>query len=690
MRPSTFREVAQAIGALLGVLLVPSATVAQTDVEELGRRHGAMPPAGYYETLRLVPDAFQFSSRNGWVRRGLRVATARNRARSLLISARREDPHAPRVLLSVEAQTADGVVAGDLNVPVFLIMFSDTDSSALHLAVPYEAISARLYGTDPAPPYSVHTYYREVSNDNLFVNGTVYPWTRVPETSLHYAGNSNGLDATGDMPGLITHIVSAHDDTVDFGLFDNDGPDGIPNSGDDDGYVDAIVMIHPQVDGSCKNRNPDATNSIWAHRFSRSAWSGSGGPYVTDDVSHSTGESYILVDDYIVQGGQGGDDGCTSNEPQAMGVVAHETGHLLGLPDLYDMNTSGNGIGRWGLMGSGNHLVPSRPAHLTAWSKARLGWVTEVLVARDTTLRLNPIITSDTSLIVPVASTPEYFILENRQPLGSDTEMYREGLLVYHADSMLIRSRGNEVNGFKPYGLAVVQADGRDDLAEGANRGDDGDPFPGSTNNVTLGVCTNPSSKTNFWGPSHVILDSIMPLEPGGAMRVNVRFFQPEVLGTENRAFTGQTMGTSFFHQFVAVGGVECDRRWSLADGKLPKGLLLDADGRLWGRLEETGEFTARIQVVSGAQLDTATVTVSVAVPALAVDAVVRHLLGAPDQLTFYETVYLDLQGNRNGRFDLGDFLGWVRSTGGQVSAAEMAELVESVAARETAAGRRP
>jgi len=27
--------------------------------------------------------------------------------------------------------------------------------------------------------------------------------------------------------------------------FDNDGPDGIPASGDDDGYVDAVVCIHP-------------------------------------------------------------------------------------------------------------------------------------------------------------------------------------------------------------------------------------------------------------------------------------------------------------------------------------------------------------------------------------------------------------------------------------------------------------
>jgi len=38
------------------------------------------------------------------------------------------------------------------------------------------------------------------------------------------------------------------------------------------------------------------------------------------------------------------------------------------------------------------------------------------------------------------------------------------------------------------------------------------------------------------------------------------------------------------------------------------------------------------------------------------------HLMGVAGQLTTAQVNYLDLQGNRNGRYDLGDFRAFVRS----------------------------
>ena len=73
--------------------------------------------------------------------------------------------------------------------------------------------------------------------------------------------------------------------------------------------------------------------------------------------------------DYIVQA-----------EDLGPGVVSHEYGHDLGLPDIYD--TSGGGEADpefWTLM---NTVVNSRPlsqtlpTHMGAWEKFVLGWST--------------------------------------------------------------------------------------------------------------------------------------------------------------------------------------------------------------------------------------------------------------------------------------------------------------------------
>ncbi len=74
------------------------------------------------------------------------------------------------------------------------------------------------------------------------------------------------------------------------------------------------------------------------------------------------------------------------NDP--MGVYAHESGHLLGLPDLYDttgqIDPGNNFIGYWELMAlgewnpnTGNPLIQpgTYPSHMSAWSKIDLGFI---------------------------------------------------------------------------------------------------------------------------------------------------------------------------------------------------------------------------------------------------------------------------------------------------------------------------
>ena len=63
-----------------------------------------------------------------------------------------------------------------------------------------------------------------------------------------------------------------------------------------------------------------------------------------------------------------------------MGVFAHEFGHDLGLPDLYDY-TGENATGFWTIMSSGSWLsqndydIGSQPNHFGVWEKFQLGWL---------------------------------------------------------------------------------------------------------------------------------------------------------------------------------------------------------------------------------------------------------------------------------------------------------------------------
>ena len=71
-----------------------------------------------------------------------------------------------------------------------------------------------------------------------------------------------------------------------------------------------------------------------------------------------------------------------SPENGAVGVFAHEFGHDLGLPDLYDTSYAGeSSVEFWSLMSGGSwgsrpgDPIGTNPTHMDAWSKVALGWV---------------------------------------------------------------------------------------------------------------------------------------------------------------------------------------------------------------------------------------------------------------------------------------------------------------------------
>ena len=94
---------------------------------------------------------------------------------------------------------------------------------------------------DPGVPGSFAHFYDEMSRGQLRVRGEVLPKRYSSlEAAAAYLPEEGG--ASGDYPRFNLEILTQADADVDMSRFDNDGPDGVPNSGDDDGYVDVVFI----------------------------------------------------------------------------------------------------------------------------------------------------------------------------------------------------------------------------------------------------------------------------------------------------------------------------------------------------------------------------------------------------------------------------------------------------------------
>ena len=145
--------------------------------------------------------------------------------------------------------TGPMVVCGVLRVPVLLVRFKNTTASLATPPAYYDA----LLGATPTlgRPYTLRTFYQEMSNGLFSIQGQVIGWVTLDSNDTYYEGPlNNGLDQTGHVARLIQEAVTKND-TLDFGQFDNDGPDGVPNTSDDDGFVDLVQLVHPEQDGAC-------------------------------------------------------------------------------------------------------------------------------------------------------------------------------------------------------------------------------------------------------------------------------------------------------------------------------------------------------------------------------------------------------------------------------------------------------
>lgn len=131
--------------------------------------------------------------------------------------------------------------------------------------------------------------------------------------------------------------------------------------------------------------------------------------------------------------------GASSSIPSGIGAFCHEFGHLLGLPDLYDVDheLGGQSKGMWGslsLMDYGCYNNRGRtPPYFNAIERELLG-KKPARLTMNAELRLEPIHKTGFFFRVDTSNDGEYYLLEARDGVGWDSHIGGEGMLVYHID----------------------------------------------------------------------------------------------------------------------------------------------------------------------------------------------------------------------------------------------------------------
>ncbi len=373
-----------------------------------------------------------------------------------------------------------------MDVPVILIDFPNFASTETVQSFDDMMNQVNYGGTG-----SFRDYYLEISYGDLDITADIYGWYTAANNEAYYGYNGGVNSAWLRAVDLVREAVDAAQTGASPTWSDYDN--------DNDGDVDVVFVVHADRGAECGGAG--ANNRVWSHRW------------VLAGNSQQVTYGGKLINDYVIQP----EKSCFgTNQHIEIGVFCHEFGHALGLPDLYDVDGSSEGIGNWGLMAGGSYggdgQTPETPTHMSAWCKIETGWVTPTVVtANQVGTSIQQVETNREiyKLWSNGVAGQQYFLVENRQLTGYDANLPTAGLAIWHIDEGQ-RTTNNTDNADETHKLVDLEAaDGLAHMDAGTNRGDAGDLFPGSTNNTTFNANTNPNSRDYNGGDTAVCVQNI-------------------------------------------------------------------------------------------------------------------------------------------------------------------------------------
>jgi len=280
-------------------------------------------------------------------------------------------------VLEKQRQSANSEQTTTVKVLALLVDFPDlkhdnnrltaSDTSMYYDDYPVEHYNDLLFSTSgyegPAGQTieSAYQFYQQESGGSLFFTGQVNGWITADNNAAHYGGNDeNGDDQ--DVQALVLEAVTkaVSELNIDLAEFDNTDLFDVDTDGnvnEPDGIIDHVMLFHSSV-GEEAGGGVLAEDAIWSHRF-----------FVFDPDTQKpvpVPGSDILLYGYTI-----------NPIDAATGVVVHEFGHDLGLPDEYDTANGllGSPVGDWSVMASGSWVgtpAGTRPVGFSAYARDEL------------------------------------------------------------------------------------------------------------------------------------------------------------------------------------------------------------------------------------------------------------------------------------------------------------------------------
>jgi M6 family metalloprotease-like protein len=337
-------------------------------------------------------------------------------------------------------------VSGIRKLIVILVNFSDRS-----LVTSASDWSNSLFST-ATDAKSVVNYYKDNSFNLLTVSPLSHSQPQSPAgvvtVSVPYVHPDNGTPEST----WVAAAINAADPFVDFKALDSNG----------NGYIDRQEALVYLIPAGYEESGTAQVPSVWAH----ARWFSSGGFSAAGKLF----PAYAMSGELNASGVQ-----------HPMGVIAHELGHeMCGLPDLYDTSSHNEGLGHFSLMAGGSwgkdvgESGGVTPTNLDAWSREYLGWTTPITPTTADSLRLDHPLSAPNAaykLLFPSVSSTEYFLVENRQPVGWDRGLrgmsgfgwWDGGLLITHIDITAGSVGSNDINNYATnagrQGVVPVPAD---------------------------------------------------------------------------------------------------------------------------------------------------------------------------------------------------------------------------------------